>query len=212
MKKYTDIYLLRHSKPDVPDLTFYGQSDVDVTENEFHKTVSRTKEKMDTSQVETVFSSPLKRCSSLARAIWTDHNNFITDKRVMELDFGNWELKHLNDIEPENMEAWTNDFLNARVHGGESHLDLYNRVCNFWEELIKRPDNSMVVVTHGGVIRSLLSRVLQMPLKKGYSLKVHYSELILVRYFGNEQYEVEFLTAPEWGPEPYSLQTRKTQN
>lgn len=55
----------------------------------------------------------------------------------------------------------------------------------------------MAIVTHGGVIKSAFSKILEMPLNKSFSIKVHYGELISIQYFGEDQYEIEFLTSPE---------------
>jgi alpha-ribazole phosphatase len=192
-----NIYLIRHSKPDVPDGVFYGQSDINVTKPEFQQTVSRIREKIDHVELEMLYTSPLKRCSSLAQQIAPDHSKIHTDERIMELHFGEWELKHLDDIDKKEMERWTNDFVHAQVPGGESHQHLYNRVAGFWDKMVSQPEETLAVVTHGGVIKSILSKVLQMPLRKSYSVKIHYGELLLIQHYGNDQYSVEFLTAPE---------------
>lgn len=192
-----NIYLIRHSKPDVPEGTFYGQSDVDVTKAEFEQTVARIREKMDLTEIKTIYTSPLKRCSLLAHALQPDHSTIYTDNRIMELDFGAWELQKWDNIDPKALGQWINDFVYAPTPGGESHMDLYKRVAGFWDETIQNSNGPMAVVTHGGVIKSIFSRILETPLNKSYSIKVHYGELISTQYFGENQYEIEFLTSPE---------------
>ena len=191
------IYLIRHSKPDVPQGTFYGQSDVDVTRPEYERTISVINQKVDKEKLKHIYTSPLKRCYHLAKTLNTNQAGFHTDKRILELNFGRWELRKWDKIDSKELGKWINDFVHAPTPDGESHMDLYKRVSEFWDELIRHTEGPLAVVTHGGVIKSILSRILESPLNKSYSIKVHYGELISVQYFGEDQYEIEFLTSPE---------------
>ena len=188
------IYLIRHTKPDVPDGTCYGQSDIEVKEAEFKLTVSRIEQKIDFNKIEKVYTSPLKRCSLLAHSLMTERSEVITDVRIKELDFGKWELKKWEDIDSGELERWGNNFVYDRVPAGESNMDLYNRISEFWDEILEEDAETLAIVTHGGVIKSLLSKILEMPLEKSFSIKVHYGELIAIRYFRNNHFELEFLT------------------
>ncbi len=188
------IYLIRHTKPDVPDGTCYGQSDIDVKEAEFKLTVSRIEQKIDFNKIEKVYTSPLKRCSLLAHSLLSEQSEIITDKRIKELNFGKWELQKWEDIDSGELERWGNNFVHERVPQGESHMDLYHRISEFWDETIEGDAETLAIVTHGGVIKSLLSKILEMPLEKSFSIKVHYGELIAIRYFKNNHFELEFLT------------------
>lgn len=61
---------------------------------------------------------------------------------------------------------WTN-FESARAYlGGESHLDLYNRVTGWLAELLETHDSSdrVIVFTHSGPIACILHLVFDVPL------------------------------------------------
>jgi alpha-ribazole phosphatase len=189
------IYLIRHTKPDIPDGKCYGQSDIEVKEAEFKLTVSRIHQKIDLENVDKIYTSPLKRCSLLAHALMAKQSKIVTDERIKELDFGNWELQKWEDIDSGELERWAKNFVHEQVPEGESHMDLYNRISEFWDEIPEEEAESLAVVTHGGVIKSLLSKILEIPLEKSFSIKVHYGELIAIRYFKNNHFELEFLTS-----------------
>jgi alpha-ribazole phosphatase len=191
------IYLIRHSKPDVPEGIFYGHSDVELCKAEFDRTVSWINHRVDRSSLKHIYTSPLKRCYSLAQTLKPDNAGFHTDKRIMELNFGKWELQQWDNIDPKALGKWINDFVHTQTPGGESFMNLYHRTSEFWDELIKHKEGPLAVVTHGGVIKSILSRILYIPAKKSQSIKVRYGELISIQYFGEDQYEIEFLIAPQ---------------
>ena len=96
-----------------------------------------------------------------------------TDPRLMELNFGDWEMKTWDTIDQEQAKQWGDHFVNTACPGGESFEQLHARVSNFWQEIHKQPDDAIVlVVTHGGVIRSILSDVMGKPLGDMFGIKV----------------------------------------
>jgi alpha-ribazole phosphatase len=188
-----DIYLLRHTKPDVPPDTCYGQSDIDVAEQAFVDQLPKFQKHLPLEELSAVYTSPLQRCYKLAKAL-KNHHSPIVDKRIGELDFGEWELQPWTEIDGQSLERWREDFLFARAPQGESHMDLYRRVEHFWDQLLGEKHPSCLVVTHGGVIKSLLSKILDMPLRKSYALRIHYGELIYISIKDRVTRRVEFLT------------------
>lgn len=99
----------------------------------------------------------------------------------MELNFGYWEMKKWSEINPQELKTWMNNFTNGKVPGGESNLDLHRRVSDFWNIVIER-DNDCCIVTHAGVIRSILTIVNQSDLKDAFSLyAIKYGEVIKIQ-------------------------------
>jgi alpha-ribazole phosphatase len=191
------IYLLRHTKPNVPNDTFYGHTDIDVIQEDFEKNAPRLKKFLPLDKLDKVISSPLQRCYKLA-CEFTNHQVPETDERLMELNFGDWEMQNWNKIDRNKIKAWTKNFVTAEAPNGESHYQLYQRVTNFWNELLEKNYKKVCIVTHAGVIRALLAHVLEMPIRKGFSIKLHYNELIRVDHIENSHYNVEFITNENW--------------
>ncbi|MCO4293829.1 alpha-ribazole phosphatase [Solitalea sp. MAHUQ-68] len=182
-----DIYLIRHSEVETDKGICYGQSDVDVNASLLSATIEHLADFLPKRKV--VYSSPLKRCALLAESL-ADEVYF--DDYLKEMDFGNWELKAWSDIDKDELDPWMEDFVNVQVSGGESFVQLHQRVTTFMEEMTNECEReNVVIVTHAGVIRSILCEVLQIPLKNAFKLTIDYSSVSKLKY--NKGYwSVEF--------------------
>ncbi|WP_136668676.1 alpha-ribazole phosphatase [Flavobacterium sp. H122] len=170
-----EIYLVRHTETVCAKGICYGQADVEIAEpflGQFEEIVKQLPENA------VVYSSPLQRCMLLAD--YLAPSAFKTDKRLMEMDFGDWELKNWDEIPSEEIDPWMKDFVNVKVPGGESFVELYDRVLSFIEE--KRSDTAfpLVIVTHAGVIRSFLCKQMNLDLKDAFSNKVDFGQVIKI--------------------------------
>ncbi|HSD14044.1 MAG TPA: histidine phosphatase family protein, partial [Flavobacterium sp.] len=106
-----------------------------------------------------------------------------TDARLMEMNFGNWEMKKWDDINPEELNPWMKDYVHIKVPNGESFTELYNRVVDFAETAfhsdVKKP---IVVVSHAGVIRSFLCKINNLPLKEAFQNKVEFGSVVKIQW------------------------------
>jgi alpha-ribazole phosphatase len=130
-----------------------------------------------------LFSSPLKRCVILAEYIQNNKNiiSFEKDNRLMEMNFGDWELKNWNEIPPEELNPWMDDFVNIGVSNGESFVELHHRVGNFLNEIIsKEITTPIIIVAHAGVIRSILCHQSSLSLKDAFNNKVDFGQVIKI--------------------------------
>ncbi|MEP0265511.1 alpha-ribazole phosphatase [Dokdonia sp.] len=177
-----DIYLVRHTTPKIDKGICYGQSDLELADSypeEFKAILDVVPE--DSYHV---ISSPLQRCSAFAKAYKTP---ITYDNRLMELDFGDWELMPWNDIPQKDIEPWMNDFVNVRVPNGESYVDLATRVYSFFEELQQAETiQNTIIVSHAGPMRALLARLLDIPLEKSFRIKIQYGDVIHLRKVNQE--------------------------
>ena len=184
------IYLIRHTSVAVPKNTCYGQSDVALADT-FPKEVLLLKEKLyavDTHA--TCYCSPLSRCIDLAREL--DFPDPVVDARLMEMDFGRWELKTWKEIGSEDLTAWLKDFVNTPAPGGESYRELVNRSIDFWHDNVSREDPSCLVIAHSGVIHALVAHVLHVPLEKSFSFHIDYGGVTAVKMERN-RYVIEYM-------------------
>lgn len=174
-----ELYLIRHTSVDVSKDICYGFSDVDVSDK-FETEANRLKNLFLEQRGFVVYSSSLTRCTKLAKYIFNDE--IITDDNLKELNFGDWELKSWNDIDKsDEFHYWAEDVVTRPCPNGESFNDLLKRVKSFYNKIIDDKNLSkVVIVTHGGVIRSILSCLLQIPLKNSYMLEVDYASVTKV--------------------------------
>ena len=175
-----EVYLIRHTETIVDKNVCYGQSDLALKApfiKEFYRIINQVKVEQPK-----IYSSPLSRCSILANYfhLYNKSQQAIKyDKRLKELNFGQWELKKWDEIEPKLLNEWMHDFVNYTVPGGESFACLYLRLNDFIETILlkeqrKRP---VIIITHAGVIRCFLCRKQNIPLKEAFSLQVNYGSI-----------------------------------
>ena len=163
-----EIYLIRHPRPDIPNDVCYGRSDVPLSKQwaeECKSVLGRLPRVLDA-----VFTSPLSRCSMFAKQIQA--NRHFVDRRLLELDFGLWESKRWKEIDQKDLSEWMKDYVNCKPPGGESFADLHKRTNDFLGELTKCDIRRVAVVTHAGVIRSLIVRILDIPLTSAFRVEI----------------------------------------
>lgn len=158
-----EIYLIRHTTPDVPRGVCYGQADIDVAAS-FRNEASLIKPHLPTT-IQQVHSSPLQRCRKLAELLFPQtpiqfHND------LKEISCGDWELKNWDDIAKEELQPWMDDFVNVRIPNGENYVQLHARSTVLFDRLIS--NEPAVIFTHGGVIRSILSYITDTPLRESF--------------------------------------------
>lgn len=175
-----EVYLIRHTTPDIAKGICYGQSDIGVVdsfENEVQAMLDKNKLPQDNY---IVYSSPLQRCVVLAQKLFGD--KIVLDNRLKELDFGNWELQPWDAIDKEEIDPWMNDFVHVKCPKGESYVDLYQRVLDFIKAIKKDAQKkNIIIVTHAGVIRSLLAWYNKVELQDSFQFKVNYGEVISIK-------------------------------
>lgn len=193
------IYLIRHTTPDVAKGICYGQTDLGVTET-FEEEVKNILPHLPPDIVN-VYSSPLQRCSKLARALFPSHSIQLHDD-LMELNCGTWEMQEWNAIDKTEMQPWLDDFVNVVVPGGESYAKMHERVVQRFLS-IAASATPAVIVAHGGVLRSILAHITQTPLKESFDVfSCHYGCVVKLSVrdegFGHEMLYNVSLAGKEW--------------
>jgi alpha-ribazole phosphatase len=174
-----NIYLIRHTTPAVARGICYGQTDLDITET-FLAEAEVIQQHLP-SGIASVYSSPLQRCARLARHLFPAHSLSLMDD-LMEVHCGQWEMRGWDELPPEELDPWMADFVQVRIPGGESYLDLHRRVTGAWEKIRReKAEGDAAVVAHGGVIRSILSGISGTPLIDSFKVfALHYGCVIRV--------------------------------
>ncbi|MGQ7870187.1 alpha-ribazole phosphatase [Sunxiuqinia sp. sy24] len=145
---------IRHTRVAVPPGICYGQTDVPLA-NSYSEELEHVKTTLAGQAFDAVYCSPLTRCQTLAMDLFpTEDIRF--DKRLVELNFGMWEMQDWDTISKmAEAQKWFDDFVEVRCAGGESFLDQINRTMFFLEELAQKPYRQAAMVTHGGILRAL---------------------------------------------------------
>lgn len=171
-----EIYLIRHTTPDVERGVCYGQADIDVTET-FEAEAILIREHVP-AHITQIHSSPLQRCRKLAELLFPDYSIVYHDA-LKEINCGDWELKKWDEIDKEEIQPWMDDFVNVRIPNGENYVLLYERTAALFEQLSNA--SPAVIVTHGGVIRSILSYITNTALKDSFgAFSLHYGCVVKI--------------------------------
>jgi len=176
-----EIYLIRHTKPKVDEGVCYGQSDLPLFET-FEEEWACLKRKLP-DHFDIVYTSPLQRCRKLAELIRTD--SLRTDPHLMEVNFGDWELKKWDEINAEHLQAWMDDYVNVRPPNGEAYTELYKRSTGVLNTILNTDKKTIAVVSHGGTIRAMIADILSLPLQKAFNLSFDYGRVSLVSISDN---------------------------
>ncbi len=172
-----EVYLVRHTETICEKGICYGQSDVELL-SPYLPQFERIKTQIPAGAK--VYSSPLTRCVTLAE--YLSETAIQQDVRLMEMDFGDWEMKLWEAIPKDDFEPWMNDFVNVQVPNGEAFTDLFHRVEDFLtNELRENTNKPIVIVAHAGVIRSILCSVTQLPLKDAFQNKVDFGAVLKIK-------------------------------
>lgn len=172
-----EIYLVRHTAPDIAKGICYGQADLGVKESFLSEAAIIKQHLPDT--IGKVYSSPLQRCHKLARHLFTQHAIQLHDD-LKEINCGAWELKPWDDIARAEIDPWMNDFVTLRTPGGESYEDVFKRVTKIFKQITQEVV-PVAIVAHGGVIRSILSHITNTELQDSFNrFTLHYGCVIKI--------------------------------
>lgn len=158
-----ELHLIRHPRPDVPAGVCYGQTDVALAESAI-EVAARLRPLLPGAFA--LHASPLSRARLLAEALGEP----ALDNRLMEMHFGDWELKAYTEL-GDAVDRWVSDPLGFAAPGGESANDLTRRVRHWLDERLSQQDEApMVVVAHGGPLRVIAGHLLGLPAERWLSL------------------------------------------
>jgi len=187
-----EIYLIRHTSPDIGQGICYGQSDIPLAitfNEEYLKLKQHLPEKF-----QAVYTSPKLRCMKLAEKL-TETKDIISDNRLLELNFGDWELKNWDSIEQVELNKWMKDFVHISAPNGENFSMLHERAVHFFTELSGMDYEQVAVVSHAGFIRGIIAEVLEMPLRNAFKIPVAYGSVTKLNLDRNSGYcGIEYLS------------------
>lgn len=122
-------------------------------------------------------ASPLLRARSTAELALGERAGLLRlDPSLMEIAHGDWEGRlatEIRDQYPELQRAWREAPHTVTLPGGESFQQVMDRAwpsfCLACEGL--GPEDTILVVTHDGVNRALLCRILGLPLERVWAFR-----------------------------------------
>ncbi len=157
------VVLLRHPAPDIAPGICYGRLDV-ALEPAAQRGLSQRATDPRLRGAIRIWTSPARRClelaSVVARALSAE---LVVDERLQELDFGEWEGQHWNDVRRALLDEWAASPEAFAPPGGEAGIALIQRVSAFVFDL-RDYRRDCVVVSHGGPLKILIALLAGQPI------------------------------------------------
>jgi broad specificity phosphatase PhoE len=177
------VVLLRHAEPEEDSRgRCYGSLDVGLSATGLEHAQRLARDLVGLS-LDAVYSSPRRRALDTAAPIAAVHGLAPeVDDRLRELDFGILEGRRYEEIErsePELFRAWMEMPAEVSFPGGESYADLRRRAVAACDEIRLR-HGCALAVTHGGVVRAVVSESLGIPAAAIFRLDQSYGGVTVV--------------------------------
>jgi alpha-ribazole phosphatase len=146
------LILVRHPQPEVAAGICYGSTDLAVSAQQREAVLHALLATLPATDA--LYSSPLRRCADLATQLHAQRPEctLSLDPRLVEMDFGAWEMRAWDDIPRRQIDDWAADLIHYRPGGGETVLAMTTRVADFYSA-IQRQRRDAVVICHAGTIR-----------------------------------------------------------
>lgn len=184
----TRLILIRHTEPDEhAGGRCYGSLDVPLSESG-RAHADRLARRLADQDVSIVLSSPRARARDTAAPIAHHHRlPVMRTDALRELDFGDLEGRTYQDIEtsmPDLWSQWMTRPTEVKFPGGESYGDLRARACQTIDDIRRsRPDQTIIVVAHGGVTRAVLAATLGLPDRNIFRIDQRYGAINVIDWF-----------------------------
>jgi ribonuclease H / adenosylcobalamin/alpha-ribazole phosphatase len=166
------LFLVRHGETAQNiQMRYLGTCDEPLTDNGMRQ-AQLVADALSRIPISLVVSSPLRRAADTAARIQEACGaDLKLDPRLAEGSFGNWEGRTRDEVlklggnDAALLARWESD-PSFSPPGGESILMIQKRIVSLVEDLTaEHPAESVVLVSHVGPIKALLSAVLDIPLQ-----------------------------------------------
>jgi alpha-ribazole phosphatase len=184
----TRLYLVRHGQvADGHTHRYHGNNDIGLSP-EGEKQLTRLAQQLQSVPLVGVYASNLKRSQEGAACLCQGRPLEPQPlPEFREIHFGVWEGLTFTEIAehyPEELASRFQDLTNFRIPGGESLVDVRQRVVPRLQELVAaHPGQSLALVAHAGVNRVILCEALSLPLEHLFHLDQNYGCLNIIDYF-----------------------------
>ncbi|MDF2880589.1 MAG: alpha-ribazole phosphatase [Clostridiaceae bacterium] len=185
-----NIYFVRHGETEEnKKKAYYGKMDISLNECGIEQG-NKTSNFLKHIKFNRAYISERIRTHEMANLILKNNKcKIIEDKRINEMNLGIFEGKTYSEIEnlyPEQWELWKIKWKEYAPPHGESYNMVYNRVNSFMKEIEECNEENIVVVTHGGIIRTVYCYILGGNLDFFWRFASKNGDVTLIKYeYGN---------------------------
>lgn len=165
------IYIVRHGQTDFNRLGIVQGSGVDSSLNATGwKQAWAFYEKYKDENFDAVLTSKLLRTHETMTPFIKDGLPWEQYEEINEICWGKHEGKKSSPAMKkaflELLEAWDHGHYDARIGGGESAQEMWDRLSVFVDKLKRRPEERLLVCSHGRAMRCLMTILSEDPIHK----------------------------------------------
>ena len=181
----TVVDLIRHGEP-IGGHIYRGHLDHPLTDKGWQQMRTAVGEQAPWQHIVT---SPLSRCAEFAYQLGQQLTIPVKEQAdFMEIGFGHWEGKSAQQLEDESKAefyAFYDDPINNTPPQAEPLVSFEQRVSAAWNSLLEEyQDKHVLVVGHAGMMRIIISHVLQMPLDAMYRINIPHAGISRISVSG----------------------------
>lgn len=128
------------------------------------------------------YCSPMKRCRQTALAIVPEMPIHFDDD-LREIDFGRWENRSFEEVAAENPELvnrWEAFEPGFTFPGGEKLEVFLHRVRESADRMAHEEVDTILAVTHGGVIRAMICYLLGLEPRHYVKFDINYAAIVVI--------------------------------
>ena len=163
----TKIFLVRHGMNDFIGKKIAGRLPGVHLNLEGQAQAQRLVDRLGGEKIDRIFSSPLERCRQTAAPL-AEHLKLDVGilPSVLEIDYGDWTGRPVSELKSDPIwQRWVSFRTNTRVPGGETMLEIQNRMVAEVQRLQQNyPNQTLALFSHGDPIRSVVCFFLGIPL------------------------------------------------
>jgi len=187
------IYLLRHEECFSRGYTGSG-SNVELTPAG-KENARRTAGLLAEANLDVIFTSPMKRCIDTASPIADAAGLLpVSTDELREISFGSWEGRTYDEIEKisgDKLSAWLSFPELNSPPGGEKLDQMYERIEYFWRtEIVEKPHLRILIVSHGGPIRTLLSLLSGGGIKNHWAFSIDRGNFCIIKMYDDQKCQI----------------------
>jgi broad specificity phosphatase PhoE len=196
------LFLLRHAEVEERyQRIFGGRIDMDLSPFG-HQQAEALAEYLRRFPFDAIYASPMKRAQqTLGKLLQKQRETPIVIEELREVDFGAWTGLSWEEVRTQfNVSAfqWLDQLESGLISGAEPMPEFRRRVDSALRTILGNSSGrSIAVVCHGGVIRMILSLLLDLPFVKMSGFDVEYASVTVVDHFPHKT-EVQLLNLAPW--------------
>ena len=161
--------LLRHGEPKGGRLYSGNLLDDPLTKKGWQQMQASTANK----NWDFIATSPMIRCQAFAEHLSKTRNvEMQVFDNFKEIGFGEWQGHNAKQIGQKNIAQFKANPINNRPVGAEYLLEFHARTLLAFKRIIQNKKQSVLIITHAGVIRVIKSHLLNLPIEKMFTIEV----------------------------------------